>query len=86
MARRGDSLEWKPGGKAKWDYTTGLFTFALLKLNEQTNDPRYLKFAEDTIGSFVKPDGEINGYKPQDESLDNIASGPDRAGAVANHP
>ena len=75
MARRGDSLAWKPGGKAKWDYTTGLFTFALLKLNEQTNDPRDLKFAEDTMGSFVKPDGEINGYKPQDESLDNIAPG-----------
>jgi unsaturated rhamnogalacturonyl hydrolase len=75
MARRGDSLAWKPGGKAKWDYTTGLFTFTLLKLNEPTNDPRYLKFAEDTIGSFIRPDGEINGYKPQDESLDNIAPG-----------
>ncbi|HXR49077.1 MAG TPA: glycoside hydrolase family 88 protein [Candidatus Limnocylindrales bacterium] len=75
MARRGDSLAWKPGGKAKWDYTTGLFTFALLKLNEPTNDPRYLKFAEDTIGSFIRPDGEINGYKPQDGSLDNIAPG-----------
>jgi unsaturated rhamnogalacturonyl hydrolase len=75
MARRGDSLAWKPGGKAKWDYTTGLFTFALLKLNEPTNDPQYLKFAEDTIGSFIRPDGEINGYKPQDESLDNIAPG-----------
>jgi unsaturated rhamnogalacturonyl hydrolase len=75
MARRGDSLAWQPGGKAKWDYTTGLFTLALLKLNEQTNDPRWLKFAEDTMGSFIKPDGEINGYKPQDESLDNIAPG-----------
>jgi unsaturated rhamnogalacturonyl hydrolase len=75
IARRGDSLSWKPGGKAKWDYTTGLFTFALLQLNEQTHDPRYLKFAEDTIGSFITPDGGINGYKPGDESLDNIAPG-----------
>lgn len=75
MARRGNSLEWKPGGKAKWDYTTGLFTFALLKLNEPTNDPRDLKFAADTMGSFITADGEINGYKPQDESLDNIAPG-----------
>jgi unsaturated rhamnogalacturonyl hydrolase len=75
MARLGDNLEWKPGGKAKWDYTTGLFTFALLKLNEQTNDPRDLEFAEAAIGSFITPDGEINGYKPQDESLDNIAPG-----------
>ena len=75
MARRGDSLAWKPGGQAKLDYTTGLFTFALLQLNEQTKDARDLKFAEHTIGSFVELDGEINGYKPQDESLDNIAPG-----------
>jgi len=34
MARRGDSLVWKPGGKAKWDYAAGLFTLSLLKLNE----------------------------------------------------
>ncbi len=33
MARRGDSLAWKDGGTAKWDYTTGLFTLSLLKLN-----------------------------------------------------
>jgi unsaturated rhamnogalacturonyl hydrolase len=75
MARRGDSLNWKPDGKAKWDYTTGLFTFALLKLNERVDDPHYLKFAGDTIGSFITPEGEINGYKLQDASLDNIASG-----------
>src|ERR1022692_4999641 len=31
IARRGDSLAWQPGGKAKWDYTAGLFTLALLK-------------------------------------------------------
>src|SRR5258707_15812648 len=24
MARRGDSLAWREGGTAKWDYTTGL--------------------------------------------------------------
>ena len=75
IARRGGSLEWKPSGKAKWDYTTGLFTFALLQLNGQVNDPNCLKFTEDTMNSFIAPDGEIHGYKPQDESLDNIAPG-----------
>jgi unsaturated rhamnogalacturonyl hydrolase len=75
MARRGDSLTWKPDGKAKWDYTAGLFTFALIQLYEQTKNPHYLEFAENTIGSFIASDGEINRYKPQDESLDNIAPG-----------
>lgn len=75
MSRLGDSLAWKSGSKAKWDYTTGLFTFALLKLNGQANDPQDVTFAEDTIGSFITPDGKIDGYKPRDETLDNIAPG-----------
>ena len=54
MARRGNSLAWKDGGKAKWDYTTGLFTLALLKLNEKVPEARYpVKFAtQNVIGSF----------------------------------
>ena len=30
VARRGDTLAWKEGGKAKWDYTAGLFTLSRL--------------------------------------------------------
>ena len=31
ISRRGDSLAWKEGGRARWDYTAGLFTLSLLK-------------------------------------------------------
>ena len=34
MARRGDSLVWRDGGSAKWDYTVGLFTLSLVRLAE----------------------------------------------------
>lgn len=75
MARLGDSLEWKEGHKAKWDYTTGLFTLSLLKLDEQVNNPDYVKFAENTISSFITSDGKIHGYKFEDYSLDNVDAG-----------
>jgi unsaturated rhamnogalacturonyl hydrolase len=75
MARRGNSLAWRQDGSNKWDYTTGLFTLSLVKLNERVDDPRYLAFAEDTIGSFISPDGAIRGYKLEDYSLDNINPG-----------
>jgi unsaturated rhamnogalacturonyl hydrolase len=75
MARLGDSLEWKEGGKAKWDYTAGLFALSLLKLHEQVDDPRYVKFPMDAIGSFIASDGKIQGYKLEDYSLDNINAG-----------
>src|ERR1035438_3332304 len=75
IARRGDSLVWKQGGPAKWDYTVGLFTLSLLKLDGQVHNPDYVKFAENTIGSFITSEGKIQGYKFEDYSLDNINAG-----------
>lgn len=75
MARRGDKLAWKQGGSAKWDYAAGLFTLSLLKLNEVVKDPRYVRFAETAVGSFIAPDGQIQGYQAGDNNLDNINPG-----------
>ena len=74
-ARRGDRLAWKPGGNAKWDYTAGLFTLSLLKLNEKVPTPAYVEFSQNAIGSFITPDGGIQGYKPDEYNIDNIAPG-----------
>ena len=75
MARRGDSLEWKAGGKAKWDYTAGLFTLSLLKLNESAPVPGSVDFVKRSIGSFIAPDGEIHGYRPDEYQLDALNPG-----------
>ena len=75
IARLGDKLNWKEGGTAKWDYTSGLFTLSLLKLNDRVPDPRYVKFSEYAIGSFIPRDGKIQGYKPEEYQLDALNSG-----------
>ena len=74
-ARRGDKLAWRPGRNVKWDYTAGLFTLSLLKLNEKLPTPAYVDFSKDAIGSFITPDGGIQGYKPDEYNIDNIAPG-----------
>jgi unsaturated rhamnogalacturonyl hydrolase len=74
-ARLGDRLAWRPGRKVKWDYTSGLFTLSLLRLNEQVPTPAYVEFSQDAIGSFIAEDGAIQGYKLEDYNLDNIAPG-----------
>ena len=73
--RRGDKLAWRPGRNVKWDYTAGLFTLSLLKLNEVLPTPVYFEFSKDAIGSFITPGGDIQGYKAGDYNLDNIAPG-----------
>jgi unsaturated rhamnogalacturonyl hydrolase len=72
MARRGDSLAWKPDGKAKWDYTAGLFTLSLLKMNEVTPTPRYVEFSQQAIGSFISADGNVQTYRPEEFQLDAL--------------
>jgi len=75
MARRGDSLAWTPAGKAKWDYTAGLFTLSLLKLNERVPNPQYVEFTKRAIGSFINERGEIQTYKPGEYQLDAVNPG-----------
>jgi unsaturated rhamnogalacturonyl hydrolase len=75
MTRRGDSLVWKPQGRARWDYTVGLFTLSLLKLNKQAADARYVQFAKDVIGSFITPEGQIRDYTIDEYNIDQINPG-----------
>ena len=75
MARLGDRLAWTEGGSAKWDYTAGLFTLSLLKLDERVHQPRHLQFVTNAIGSFIPADGKIQGYKAGEYQLDAINPG-----------
>jgi unsaturated rhamnogalacturonyl hydrolase len=59
MARLGDTLCAPPVGNQKWNYTTGLYADALVRLSEQTHQPAYTESAEKIIGSFLSPDGKI---------------------------
>jgi unsaturated rhamnogalacturonyl hydrolase len=75
MARLGDKLAWKSSGGGKWDYTAGLFTLSLLKLNEQIPNPSRVAFVTNAIGSFISPDGNIEGYNRGEYQLDAINPG-----------
>jgi len=52
MARLDGKLAWKPAGGGKWDYTAGLFTLSLLRLNEQIPNPACVAFTTNAIGSL----------------------------------
>jgi len=59
----------------KLDYAMGLFTLSLLKLDEQVPDARFVKFAEDKVGSLIATSGDIQGYKLDEYQLDSLNSG-----------
>ena len=74
LTRRGDSLAWKPDGKAKWDYTAGLFTLSLLKLNEVIPSAGDVEFTKQAIGSFIAANGNVQTYRPEEFQLDALNS------------
>ena len=83
IARRGDSLTWNPGGRAKWDYTAGLFLSSLLKLNDALGQgtnadsaaSTYVDFAKATLGSFINENGQIRTYNRDEFQLDALNPG-----------
>jgi unsaturated rhamnogalacturonyl hydrolase len=70
--RLADSTMARETKTPKWDYTMGLFTLSLLKLDAVTPDPRYLKFAEEKVGSPIAADGTVKGYKVEEYQLDAL--------------
>ena len=75
IRRLDDRLAWKPTGGGKWDYTAGLFTLSLLKLNEQIPNNMHVVFAMNAIGSFISDDGNLKDYHPAEYQLDAINPG-----------
>jgi unsaturated rhamnogalacturonyl hydrolase len=69
-------LEVHPKGNGSWDYTTGLYDDALLRLSKRTSDPAYEKNAAATIGSFIGPDGKIATYGPKKKKKDKKSISP----------
>ena len=75
IARLDGRLAWKPSGGGKWDYTAGLFTLSLLKLNEQIPNPSQVAVVTNAIGSFISNDGKLADYHPAEFQLDAINPG-----------
>jgi len=75
MARRGSTLNYQGAPRARWDYTTGLFSFALLQLAARTGDAAMTDYGAKLVESFVQPDGSIATYRRDEFNLDMITPG-----------
>lgn len=60
---------------AKWNYMDGCMIKAILELYHITENSRYLEFADHFIDHFVREDGSIVSYDPEEYNLDNVNAG-----------
>lgn len=65
----------RSGKPSKWNYIDGCMIKAILELYNITNEEKYLKFADEFIDYFVREDGSIDSYDPQEYNIDNVNAG-----------
>lgn len=75
IQRGGPELTYGGRGRHRWDYTTGLFSLALLDLGVASGNERFTEFATNYIGSLIDEDGTIRTYNKDDYNLDMITPG-----------
>ncbi len=75
MARRGTTLCFQGAPKARWEYTAGIFSYALQRLGAQAGDQAMTDYGARIVESFVQPDGKIATYTPEDFNLDMVTPG-----------
>jgi len=75
IQRRGKTLAFEGSERARWDYTTGLFAYALWTLSEATGNPAWRDYAAEVVSSFIDEDGNVLTYRLSDYNIDMITPG-----------
>ena len=65
----------KEGRKPSWNYMDGCMIKAVIELYHMKKDSKYLEFADHFIDYFVREDGTILSYHPEEYNLDNVNAG-----------
>ena len=65
----------KEGRKPSWNYMDGCMIKAVIELYHMKKDSKYLEFADHFIDYFVREDGTIISYHPEEYNLDNVNAG-----------
>jgi unsaturated rhamnogalacturonyl hydrolase len=68
-----DSLIYYVDHNPKWAYDVALLGMAIDRLGK--TDKKYSKYMEDWVNYFVKPDGSVKDYNPEEYNLDRIFPG-----------
>lgn len=65
----------KSGKKSTWNYIDGCMINAILELYYATKEQKYLDFADNFIDYFVRDDGSIDSYDPEEYNIDHVNAG-----------
>jgi unsaturated rhamnogalacturonyl hydrolase len=75
MANHKDSILVGKNTATKWDYEQGLMLKAIEKVWYRTGEGKYFEYIRKDIDQYVRADGSIRTYRPDEYNIDNIPPG-----------
>lgn len=70
-----DSLATTDGKPVKWAYDQGVVLEGISNIWKRTGEGKYFFYMQKSMDFFVRKDGAISRYKPQDYNIDHIKNG-----------
>jgi unsaturated rhamnogalacturonyl hydrolase len=70
-----DSFSVVPGNPAKWSYDQGVILKGIEGIWQKTGDGRWFNYIQKQMDYFVKDDGSIKGYRPDEYNIDHVNNG-----------
>jgi unsaturated rhamnogalacturonyl hydrolase len=64
-----------PGARAKWSYEQGVVLKGIEQLWYSTGNPLYFQYLQHSMDYYVKDDGTIYDYKPDEYNIDHLNNG-----------
>jgi unsaturated rhamnogalacturonyl hydrolase len=70
-----DSFSVVPGNKARWSYDQGVILKGIEAVWRQTADGDYFRYIQHSMDYYVREDGTIHDYKPDEFNIDHVNNG-----------
>jgi unsaturated rhamnogalacturonyl hydrolase len=67
------TVDFRPQGS--WNYTPGLIAHAMMEVYATTGNKKFFEYAKSYADRYIREDGTIEGYKPEEYNVDRINSG-----------
>jgi unsaturated rhamnogalacturonyl hydrolase len=70
-----DSFTLKPGTPAKWSYDQGVILKGVEGIWQATGDGKWFDYIQRSMDHYVREDGTIKGYRPDEYNIDHLNNG-----------
>lgn len=75
MKRWPDSFAAKPGNRARWSYDQGVILKGIENIWNATGDGKWFKYIQHSMDYYVREDGTIYDYRPDEYNIDHVNNG-----------